>query len=957
MICIYIKGLYIIYIGDNSIRVSSYSYNLFTTELVPSPPSGYSIDGSVLIAPNLISGSIVRGYRIRSYQEQVGSDLLLGTTYIQAGVRGNEGTQQLADQSYYIDNYQIPTTTGVIARFVYGLRIDAANHALALRSYIGRILGDVYFTIDAITGTGQLPGSDEVISADFGDADLTATLENTDRMLLWRPSNSEYLAFTIATLRGLLTTLSGGLTASSVAPIITAAINRVLEPFAKIGDATAIPADKLVNAPGIVHLATGYTSSVGKNSDKFYGNGGTTNLEVAYYKHYDAQKAQLRVDNLDDDYTGFSTNGGAIRPVVPAGLMEFKTKGTTATMLVATNTSNLISSTPASYRIRYRTGGGSWVSLTLAKRNPVGQNTPYDVATGATELQAGEIYELQIGTANAQGAVSYINLHTGSYMAPLIDVDSIQKWLATIKTEAINSVPEETGEDIKNKLEHLLPDNYLSTLFLQGNPYLEELKTLPDPENRRNGELVVRKKGSDNYNLTYLADDVSIATPERNKLTITLSQQRIFWYGAGGTGVSVRDYNGFLGRYEVGIYSSTRFVRLFLREDMLDAVGISRTNTQSTCFQAAITTTGGTKNYLTFIRTASQSTINGQRYLEYQSSQGNATGRPNAQGGTYDIFFRNADNTADINILPATTIGRGWVSTLPDGDYIVRALEARTGDDRLDIQSTKNNPVVTEYTTLPAVAGHKEGEIITATIGGVTRMYQLGSQTTTITNRQQIQVATGSQVATGLDAQGNTTYKIAYDADLPDESEGGRAVRNYQHFVGYLQRQQISATPDVYNMIIYLRQDMLSGLGIPEGVSSSVVAFKAAFTTASEAKTYLRFNRTPQTDYILGHQYLAYTSASSTPPSTTGYPEQASTTYTISFQQATTTANLNVWPQTMTTPDTWVAMAGNAAAFATTGNTDRVPLAKTRNVVLTQAAYNTLSSSRNLEADVFYFIY
>ena len=263
---------------------------------------------------------------------------------------------------------------------------------------------------------------------------------------------------------------------------------------------------------------------------------------------------------------------------------------------------------------------------------------------------------------------------------------------------------------------------------------------------------------------------------------------------------------------------------------MLADLGISA-SAQGTIFRAAITTQGGTTTYLPFIRARSQSIINGHNYLEYTSSQTTTASQvPAGQGVTYDIFFQTSGGDP-LNIFPAMTTGKGWVSTDPDHTDIIGSIEAATGDARLDIQALKNSPLVPAGTALPSITGLKPNQLFMLEEGNDRTLYFLTDQTRTNTIRNVIELRTGIAVSEGFDAQGNALTKIAYDADLPDDTEGGSSVDNYNTFIGYMERQLISSNPNQYIMLLYLREDMLAGAGIGEAVSSAV-RFQAAFNLA-----------------------------------------------------------------------------------------------------------------------------
>ncbi len=703
--------------------------------------------------------------------------------------------------------------------------------------------------------------------------------------------------------------------------------------------------------PAITHITTAFNSITDKVNSALYGDT-DANSRLAVLKRYDADIGLFRPAKLHDaDATGntlgFDSNTGSVRPIKPTGLVAIEVSSSLITLFVETSTATgRINSVPANYRVRIREQGTTtWPAnqtYNLAKQAVEGANTPYRSAGTIVALDLSKTYEYQI---SADAGANYLDLHTASYVNLLIDNDNFLKLAAElnadISREIVAGTANITAAQVIGLIEHAVGADRLDTQFLQGNPYAEQVLTLPDASNRRIGELIVEKSG-DNYEIKYLAPSTAIATPDRNKITIMTGFTRFFRYDPTSTdgGESIRNYNHFVGWYRRNTIGAQYWISLYLRQDMLAGLNISA-SARTTQFHAAITTIGGTKTYLPFVRARSQSIINGHNYLEYISPQGTAVGRPAGQNTTYDIFFQK--NGADLNIFPATTMGQGWVSTDPDHTDIIATIEAATGDARLDIQALKNSPLIPAGASLPTTTGLRANQLFILEAGNTRTLYFLTDQSRAIANRNQIEVATGIRVATGLDDQGNTTYAIKYDADLPDESEGGRAVRNYNTFVGFLQRQQVSASPNRYVMLMYLRQDMLSGAGIPTSVSQTT-AFKAAFTTSTEAKTYLTFTRTPQTDYVKGHEYLAYTSAISPTGVLTGYPNVASTTYTISFQQATNTNNLDIWPANENIPDTWVEISGGSsggggglttsqvqaliANWAEQGNADLIPLNK-----------------------------
>ena len=949
-----------VYVGMSSATAPSQAifdtdlqaFNVFSVSRVSSLDRSFVnlADGTGWRTPNTIGTNHIRGYRVRSF---LGNNQM-AEVFINSGVRTDD-LETIAGVQYFTEVYPIAVGNAAYARIRHGLRTDGTEGGvISFQGFINQLPLAARFEVSAFTGAGAIPGSRALQALDIQDLDLTTTINDTDTFPIYRRGVNSDFQITIATLKGVLNAATGGLNQAQVKDLIgTDVANWALDINTDL-----IPEAKLTNAPGINLLSTGFISPIGKEAKKLYGD----NNELAFFKTLDSDTGLFRpakLHNIDNTGAtlGFDGTIGAVRPVFPAGLEGLQIKSGSIRMLVETQTTKLINTTPGSYRLQYRPmGSNTWITADLAKGEAQGGNTEYFLNGTITELDLSNLYEYRL---SVDTGANWLNLHIGQYVNLLVDYDNFQALVAQVNADIEEQIKAGTdnitGDQIVGIIENRVGEKRLDPLYLKDGSYITEYSTLPDASTRRQGELVVHKRGTDNYDIKYLSPDTSIQTPDRNKLTITTSNFRLFRLD--GAGTSVRNYNNLIGwfeRHQDG--SNNNYLRLYLRQSELSRLNISP-SARGDLFQVAVAEEGGTLTYLPYHRAAGQTKINGENYLEYDSSTGTLTGRPGGQSTTYNLWFRQgATGNTPLNILPATSLGKGWVSTDQDAEGIARGLEKLPDADKFDIQKTRNNVLVSEYTTLPAVAGHTPNELIAVKSNNIVRFYTLSSQTRTFTNRNVIQVRTGIRVPTGFDSDDNPTYAIRYDADLPDESEGGSSVKNWQTFVGYMQRQVISESPAQYTMLLYLREDMLSGLGIAEGVSSTT-AFRAAFTTGSEAKTYLNFTRTPQTDYIGGHKYLGYTSAASTPPSTTGYPEAANTLYSITFRSPTTTANLNIFPQTETIPDTWVAIAGNAADWATTGNTDRVPLAKTRMVALTQAAYNTLVSGSNDEADVYYFTF
>ena len=429
---------------------------------------------------------------------------------------------------------------------------------------------------------------------------------------------------------------------------------------------------QLINAHAITHV-TDFNTVVGRSANDVFGKGATTNSVLGYKKALDAKiglfrPAELHNESDTGEIVGFDHETGTVRPTMPAGLVSLQIQTGHITLQVVTGSTNLVNSGSDNYRLRYREKDGSWNTYDLAKGTAEGGNTPYTFYGTVQELDLAKLYEYQL---SVDAGANYLDLHSAEYINPLVDQDNFQEFVAAYNAEVTRQieagVSHLTGTRVISLIEHAPSGSELQTRFLRGNPYSDEVTTLPAVTGRRAGEFIVEKAGT-TYTLKFLSTDAAVAIPDRNKLTFTTSQQRFFRYDPLSTdsGTSVRNYNLFLGWYRVENPGPNAIILLYLRQSMLSGLGISA-SARTTQFRAAVVPTGTTptqNQYLPYVREATDSQIgpNNEHYLAYSCPQG-ATDRPHAQNTTYDIYFKDASvDFNDLNIFPATAPGTRWVT-------------------------------------------------------------------------------------------------------------------------------------------------------------------------------------------------------------------------------------------------------------------------------------------------------
>ncbi len=458
-----------------------------------------------------------------------------------------------------------------------------------------------------------------------------------------------------------------------------------------------------------------FDSITGTDSDTLYGEGATTNSVLGYKKTLDAKIGLFRpaeLHNLTNTgaVIGFDHETGTVRPTMPAGIVSLQVQTGHITLQVVTGSSNLVNSDPANYRLQYREIGGSWNTYDLAKGTPRGGNTPYNFSGTIQELDLAEVYQYRL---SVDAGANYLDLHAGEYINDLVDEDNLQEVIASYNAEVAKQIEANrdalTGREIISKIEHEDEADQLQTRFLRGNAYSEEVTTLPAVAGRRAGELIVEKAGT-TYSMKYLSLDAAVATPDRNKLTIMTGANRYFRLDpvASDVGSSVRNYNNVLGWYFRRTSDTQYYASIYLRQSMLSSLGIT-TNTGSTAFRAAITTVGGTKTYIPYVREPASTRIglNGELYLEYQSSNTTSANVPAGQNTTYDIFFQKP-NGDPLNIFPATTPGTKWVTlaggSTGGGQGTTLSQSQLDAIARVPTQTVLNNiPTAAEKSSFPRI--------------------------------------------------------------------------------------------------------------------------------------------------------------------------------------------------------------------------------------------------------------
>ena len=299
----------------------------------------------------------------------------------------------------------------------------------------------------------------------------------------------------------------------------------------------------------------------------------------------------------------------------------------------------------------------------------------FDTATAQTSMT--DTDKLIINRAGSEYSITFANFKTGlstggdpgqSAAQVLAQITAqVKAWARDDDTPIpLTKLSELTAQQIIQSIEHATGDNRLDIQDLKNSPIIPEGATTPATTNQKAGQLFVQKDGA-TRTLKFLAPGGSpVAVSNRDQISFTLSSNRRYTFNQEGT--TVRNYNGFVGKYERKGAVSSYFASIELRGDMINDYGI-RSALLNDQFKVAIQQGSGAKGpYLNVRRGSATTTLSGHRYYEFDTVRGPATSVPGTASSTITLHFQTPAG-ATLNIWPATLPEPDtWVDLAGGGD-------------------------------------------------------------------------------------------------------------------------------------------------------------------------------------------------------------------------------------------------------------------------------------------------
>ena len=213
-------------------------------------------------------------------------------------------------------------------------------------------------------------------------------------------------------------------------------IDARISQWARNGDATAIPASKLTNAPGgldpIAHTTT-FDDPSGKTAERIYGEGTQSNSRLGYLRVGSNIEIAIHPGLFQDGGVGWigmetafghvtQQEVGRLFPSAPPGLLSIKRDGTTLTVTVDRTSTRwqVAGSTPerlVMHLLDVETGGAATI-LEMTAYVDSGDERAFSHSVNAASLRQGRDYSI----AFRLGSLStFVPLSTGSTIVELID--------------------------------------------------------------------------------------------------------------------------------------------------------------------------------------------------------------------------------------------------------------------------------------------------------------------------------------------------------------------------------------------------------------------------------------------------------------------------------------------------------------------------------------------------------
>ena len=243
-----------------------------------------------------------------------------------------------------------------------------------------------------------------------------------------------------------------------------------------------------------------------------------------------------------------------------------------------------------------------------------------------------------------------------------------------------------------------------------------------------------------------------------------------------------------------------------------------------------------------------------------------------------------------------------------DAASIIAAIEHAAGNNRLDIQALRGNPVIEYGNAVPGASGRKPGELF---LSGADLHHLKPSVSVPTRHRNRVSVKAGNQ--------GYSQYPI----------ESGTSGDNYENFIMDADRQRLGTNGDSYYYQISLRADLMTiaGITVPRsGTTADVYQagneyFRVTgLPKAGNVSFYHTDSDHDQTIRWNAHNYIRF---SSQPTTGTVSPDfTAGAEYDLDFiTRLTTNTPLNFKPATTDVPSAWEKVRAGIGGFTDIGDT------------------------------------
>ena len=285
--------------------------------------------------------------------------------------------------------------------------------------------------------------------------------------------------------------------------------------------------------------------------------------------------------------------------------------------------------------------------------NPTGQGGRTDseinslITTFLNALPSGSLSSLK-NQLDVKGD-SDINSLIHTYLNSLNATDiTILKTALDVKTdeELRTLIDNEINSNTIREILNNLPDRSVKADFLK-NVAVNFGDSLPQVSDYKNGTLFFERPTSFLY---VLKPATGTPTPNRNRVTVTIASN-IFILD---NNLYQDNYSDLVGRIENKVEGNSRQFELFLREDILDEIGINSTQDNTIKFYVDINgTTLGLHRYANNNeRVLYPDILENVRWIPFESVVGSTIALPN---GRLNIdFYRDSAKTQPINIKPET---------------------------------------------------------------------------------------------------------------------------------------------------------------------------------------------------------------------------------------------------------------------------------------------------------------